>query len=194
MTEEERKRKREYNRKWMRSWASANREVARLRCKTWRRNHAGQMNVKAKARYAANPEPAKIRARAYQASHRERVNEKARKWRLKNRERRNRWMKEWRARNPLERIRMSMYGANRRARMARVLCDITPAQWEEIKTAYGRRCAYCGDQLRALTQDHVIPLSKGGSHTASNIVPACKPCNSRKGTGKPPPRIISLDL
>jgi 5-methylcytosine-specific restriction endonuclease McrA len=26
-----------------------------------------------------------------------------------------------------------------------------------------------------------VPLSRGGSHTASNIVPACRSCNSSKG-------------
>jgi 5-methylcytosine-specific restriction endonuclease McrA len=31
-----------------------------------------------------------------------------------------------------------------------------------------------------LTLDHVIPRSKGGSHSWNNIVTACEKCNSRK--------------
>jgi 5-methylcytosine-specific restriction endonuclease McrA len=42
----------------------------------------------------------------------------------------------------------------------------------------GRRCAYCGK--RADTIDHVIPRSRGGTHTWDNCVAACKACNSRK--------------
>lgn len=38
--------------------------------------------------------------------------------------------------------------------------------------------------------DHVIPLSKGGHHTASNVVPACGPCNSVKSDGPAPPFVI----
>lgn len=41
------------------------------------------------------------------------------------------------------------------------------------------KCAYCscsGD----LHMDHVIPLSKGGSHALANIVPACPRCNLNK--------------
>ncbi|MDB4875733.1 MAG: hypothetical protein JWM41_2179 [Gemmatimonadetes bacterium] len=29
--------------------------------------------------------------------------------------------------------------------------------------------------------DHVIPISRGGSHTRENVVPACRSCNSKKG-------------
>jgi 5-methylcytosine-specific restriction endonuclease McrA len=63
--------------------------------------------------------------------------------------------------------------------------DLTAAQWRAIKTAYGQRCAYC-HRRRKLTMDHVVPLSKGGSHTASNVVPACGPCNSAKNAGPAP--------
>ena len=28
--------------------------------------------------------------------------------------------------------------------------------------------------------DHALPLSRGGAHTATNVVPACTACNSRK--------------
>jgi 5-methylcytosine-specific restriction endonuclease McrA len=39
-------------------------------------------------------------------------------------------------------------------------------------------CQYCGD--RAETLDHVVPRSRGGSHSWENVVAACRPCNVRK--------------
>jgi 5-methylcytosine-specific restriction endonuclease McrA len=67
----------------------------------------------------------------------------------------------------------------RRARMKGVFADLTTEQWREIKASYNQRCAYCHER-KPLTQDHVIPISKGGPHSAWNIVPACRSCNSRK--------------
>lgn len=60
------------------------------------------------------------------------------------------------------------------------ICDFTADQWKAMKELYQYRCAYCGKKLQRLTQDHVTPLSKGGSHTWDNIVPACLPCNLKK--------------
>jgi 5-methylcytosine-specific restriction endonuclease McrA len=44
-------------------------------------------------------------------------------------------------------------------------------------------CQYCGSALPAhdLTFDHVIPKSRGGRTTWTNVVTACSPCNLRKG-------------
>ena len=42
----------------------------------------------------------------------------------------------------------------------------------------GRRCQYCGK--RADTIDHVVPRSRGGTHTWENCVAACRACNSMK--------------
>lgn len=44
----------------------------------------------------------------------------------------------------------------------------------------GGKCQYCGTK-KDLTLDHVIPRSKGGKSTWTNLVTACKKCNSRKG-------------
>lgn len=46
-----------------------------------------------------------------------------------------------------------------------------------------RRCNWCGKKLTktTLTCDHVIPLSKGGTHKRTNLVAACYDCNQRKG-------------
>lgn len=43
----------------------------------------------------------------------------------------------------------------------------------------GHRCQYCGGAAESI--DHVVPRSKGGSHTWENVVAACRPCNVRKG-------------
>jgi 5-methylcytosine-specific restriction endonuclease McrA len=44
-------------------------------------------------------------------------------------------------------------------------------------------CQYCGRPAENV--DHVVPRSKGGSHTWDNVVAACKPCNSRKENRSP---------
>jgi 5-methylcytosine-specific restriction endonuclease McrA len=40
-------------------------------------------------------------------------------------------------------------------------------------------CQYCGAPAENL--DHVVPRSRGGSHTWENVVGACRRCNARKG-------------
>lgn len=53
------------------------------------------------------------------------------------------------------------------------------------------RCQYCGKNdadLRGrqfLTRDHVLPISRGGDNSWSNVVTACSPCNNRKANRLP---------
>jgi len=50
----------------------------------------------------------------------------------------------------------------------------------------GYRCQYCArasHELRpreSLTRDHVVPISRGGLNTWTNVVTACSSCNTRK--------------
>lgn len=58
---------------------------------------------------------------------------------------------------------------------------LTNEQWRELLGLFNFSCAYCGKDIHVdPTQDHVIPLSKGGLHSIDNIVPACRQCNSSK--------------
>lgn len=57
---------------------------------------------------------------------------------------------------------------------------VPPVSRREVFRRDQHTCQYCGNTQR-LTIDHVIPRSKGGSHTWDNVVTACASCNSAKG-------------
>jgi 5-methylcytosine-specific restriction endonuclease McrA len=43
-------------------------------------------------------------------------------------------------------------------------------------------CYYCEIEIsrKDVTMDHIVPISRGGKSTRSNIVLACKSCNTQK--------------
>jgi 5-methylcytosine-specific restriction endonuclease McrA len=67
----------------------------------------------------------------------------------------------------------------RTRRMQRVVHDLTDGQWSALLTAWGG-CAYCGATGIPLQRDCVLPISRGGRYTLSNVVPACRSCNTSK--------------
>lgn len=52
----------------------------------------------------------------------------------------------------------------------------------EIASLLLKPCFYCGDNLQKITLDHIVPISRGGRHSIGNLVSACMPCNSSKGS------------
>lgn len=45
----------------------------------------------------------------------------------------------------------------------------------------GHACQYCGRRGERLTVDHIVPRSRGGETTWTNVVAACLRCNLKKG-------------
>lgn len=48
-------------------------------------------------------------------------------------------------------------------------------------------CAYCATRFTEadLTVEHIVPVSRGGLHEWTNVVTACRSCNTRKGNRRP---------
>lgn len=56
---------------------------------------------------------------------------------------------------------------------------LTEKDWVLITAYFNHSCCYCGG-TGELTKDHLDPLKNHGTLEATNIVPACRPCNSSK--------------
>ena len=48
----------------------------------------------------------------------------------------------------------------------------------------GFECVYCGSK-KTLTIDHVLPKSRGGDNSWTNLVTCCSSCNRKKGDKTP---------
>jgi len=51
--------------------------------------------------------------------------------------------------------------------------------WFNAIKYFDYKCAYCG-QDRKLVQEHMTPLSIGGTYNKDNVVPSCRTCNNDK--------------
>ena len=65
--------------------------------------------------------------------------------------------------------------------------SVPPLNNHELFRRDANLCLYCGGEFAEgqLTRDHVVPLSHGGRDVWSNVVSACKACNTRKGGRTP---------
>lgn len=145
-------------------------------CKDCRRSYSRQWSRN-------NAEKELERYRLYREKNKEVIRERSRLRmqivRLKNPEKSLFYTREYRRNNP---AKANAWDEKKRAiRKGALEAHVLSAEdWIKIKKSYNGCCVYCLKPSKRLEKDHVIPLSKGGTHTFDNIVPACKSCNSSK--------------
>lgn len=98
------------------------------------------------------------------------------KYRSHNKEKINKKHAEYTKNNPEYAVK---FRQTRRAKIKGLKATYTAEQWIECMNYFNHKCCYCGAEDK-LEQEHLIPVSKGGEYVNSNIIPACKRCNSSK--------------
>ena len=73
-----------------------------------------------------------------------------------------------------------------RARRRGAAGTLTAAEFATILERQKFRCHWCGISIKTQSQmDHVMPLVRGGEHSAANVVGSCGLCNRRKRSKDP---------
>lgn len=81
---------------------------------------------------------------------------------------------------------IATYGDNHA--LAKALQDyVPPLNNQALFKRDAHLCLYCGERFlaRALSRDHITPLSRGGTDAWTNVVAACKRCNNHKAGATP---------
>lgn len=148
-----------------------------------------------------NPEKVKQEAEIYYARHREKILEYRKGWARANPDKRAAILKRyrdthqeqqreygrlWRERNPDK-------AAARKARYRSKLgIYAEPVARDYIIERDGGVCHICGKKppRHLIDLDHLIPVSKGGPHTADNLRVACRSCNRSRGPGRKPAQLL----
>lgn len=127
----------------------------------WYQENRARLLAKAKSRAAVNRDRILAYQAEYYATHTEKVRATVAAYRLANPEKKRHLENRRRARKAGNGGSHTLQ--ERRAKFAEC----------------GNRCAYCHAE-KPLTVDHLVPLARGGTDDISNIVPACRSCNSKK--------------
>ena len=169
----------------IRAYKIQNRAKLAIQEKAYKKAHQAEITVKTRAHRAANHARIAARQKAYREVRKTEDALKRRAYDAANRPKINAAKRAAYAANPG--IVLNYINNRRALKLNAPSCDLTPAQWLEIQAAQDHRCWYCGKRCKGrLTQDHIIPLINGGSHTLHNVIGACRSCNSKKGTQSPP--------
>ena len=155
-------------RETQRAYEATHKELRREIRERWKKNNP--------EKYKASRSKSAIRK--WVDENRDRVRKYAQNWKDKNREKVNEYQKAWKASNP-DKVAASRHTV--RAQRKGAEGTHTPEEWRELCERYDNKCLCC-NEVKPLTVDHVIPLSKGGTNYIDNIQPLCKSCNCRKST------------
>lgn len=165
----------------VRRWSSSHKDENKERCRDYYHAHKSEAKVYKAVAYKENKDQRLAHNKAYRDAHPDKMKNQYRTYYQNNQSSRIAYVLQWRRDNP---EKHAEHKRIRRARKANApVNDFTAEQWQSMQRHYEYRCVYCGCQPEKLTQDHITPLSKGGSHTYTNIVPACISCNCKKSAG-----------
>ena len=163
-------------------WQKANPEKRRSQDAKWRKANPDKVRAGDAEWRKANPEKRRAGVAKWQKANPDKVRAQAAKWQKANPEKR--------------RATESM----RRARIRNAECE-NGVSLETVAMRDGWLCYICDVETdpklpphhpRKAELEHVVPLSRGGSHTFANLKVACHRCNGVKGAHRTPEEVRML--
>lgn len=118
--------------------------------------------------YKENKERISLRSRKHYEENKEQIKKKTKAYARNNPEKTRKWKKKWRDNNKEQ---LSVKRHIKRANKAKTEHSLTLEQWEQCLDFFNYKDAYTGLSMETPSQDHIIPMSKGGPYTRDNIVP-----------------------
>lgn len=197
-SKEQRTRWKENNIEWVRErsrlYHLENKEREAQYSKEWREKNADHIKAhyinnreailkRQKENYLSDKMPFLIRSKHYRENNKERVRQWQREWEERNKE----YVKERRHQYYLSHKRQHSQRKRVYRHLKRANCGkMTSEQIQELLEWQNYRCMYCGTDIsNDSTIDHHIAVSQGGSNDITNLVMACRSCNSSKGNKNP---------
>lgn len=167
---------------YMQDWYIRNKQHHSEIGRAWRIKNAQHIRERRRKYREENYYTIRSREIAYQNAHKEQSSARSKKWQIDNPEKVKEAQKHYYERNR-ERCLLRAF---RRRMKYKENGGFTKEQIETLLEAQGYRCMYCGINIKHRpTIDHHIPISSGGGNEITNIVMACKFCNSSKGNKHP---------
>lgn len=160
-----------------RNWYIKNREHCLNAHREWKKNNQEKMKAQNKQYCAKNAEKIALTNKRWYQNNIDRVRLTSRARYERNKERYSETSRKWRKKNPEKCLEICK---RRRTLKKGIPYRLSIQQWQEIKNKFNNKCAYCGKE-KPLTQEHFIPVVKGGEYSINNILPVCKSCNCSKG-------------
>ena len=155
-----------------------NKETIRGKAKIYRKNNSVKRNEYQREYMKKHPDKSSVYTKTYYAKNHEKCLESSRMFRLNNPEKTAEMRRRYAKEHPFD---SSFRCARRRAMKQNAEGSHTRQEWLLLCEKYDNKCLCCGNKTD-LTEDHIVPITKGGSDYISNIQPLCRSCNSSKHT------------
>lgn len=140
------------------------------RAAEWKRDNREASRESGRRTAAKTKDAKRVYDVAYRAENRQRYSDHQRDWYSKNSDHARDAGREYASRR---RARINKNGAY----------AVSAKDYARLLTRSNNACAYCRTPLgRAIHWDHIVPISRGGSHSVGNLAPSCAPCNQGKSS------------